>query len=249
MTIRYDKGASDVIEVASMSKLITSLVLRDWVLDVNLDDTVTVTSYDTTAGGSSADLLVNDVLSYRDLMYGLFIASGNDAARCISRHVGSLIIAGGGPGSSLDPATRFLQAMEDKCAGRGYVGYSINGPAGFPEQNYMRLIDVADAIMQCANDAFLLTALGAPSRTITITGANARTYGLTRSFNPAAPIPFPEWIGAKTGNTTGAGVCVAFLWEAPDETLRVTVTAGAATGEARYADVRALLDYEIGRMS
>lgn len=247
MTIRYNKGAADTVEIASMSKIITALVMRDWVPDVDLDNTVSVNSYDVSAGGSSASLMNGDVISYRHIAYGLMVASGNDAARCISRHVGGIIIANGGPGSSTDPAERFKEAMEDKCASLGYSGYNLNGPAGFPETNSMRPVDVADAILQCSADPFLMDAMSAPVCAIVITGANARTYTLSRAFNPAGPIPFDEFLAAKTGLTDTAGYCVSFLWQAPDGTLRSTVTAGADTADERYADVRALLDHEIGR--
>ena len=75
-----------------MTKVMTALVALKY---GNLDDIVTVTetALDIEYGSSVCDIKVGDQLSLRQLLYGLMIASGNDAAMMIAEHVAGSVEA------------------------------------------------------------------------------------------------------------------------------------------------------------
>lgn len=256
MSSLYEKNATSTQRPGSTVKLMTALVMQDWCMGLALDQTVTVTSADVVdwASNSNAQLQTGDVLSYRDLLFGLMLPSGNDAAKCIARNVGALIIAGGGPGVATDPVSRFVQAMNAKAASLGLPTAIFADPAGTDSANLMSAIDLAVLMSVYAEHSYLVTVSGTLSKTLTVTGVNARSYIVNHTINPAGQVLIPEFICGKTGTVTygdpslNSGGCLAVLWQAPNGQRRVTVLLGAADDPARYLDLRRLIDYEIARM-
>lgn len=256
MTTVFQKNASTTQRPGSTVKLMNALVFQDWVTAGMLDNVVGVTAADTVDWGSNSNaaLLNGDQISYRDLLYGMLLPSGNDAAKCLARNVGALIIAGGGPGSSTNPTTRYIQAMNAKSIAIGLPTAVFADPFGLDQGNLMSADDLARLMVAFAGDPFLVTVGGTLSHMLTITGANARTYSVTHTINPSGTVLLPEFIAGKTGTVTyvdtslNSGGCIAVLWEAPTGERRVTSILGSAADPARYQDLRKLIDYELARI-
>src|SRR5690606_35714367 len=94
---------------ASTVKLATALVLVR-ATEGELSATVEVQAADC-VGGSSMGLMEGDRVTYLDLLHGLLLPSGNDAAQAIARTVGKSLL--GKRGQHLDPVARFVQAMNE----------------------------------------------------------------------------------------------------------------------------------------
>lgn len=256
MTVVFQKNPSTTQRPGSTVKLVNALVMNDWVSGAALDTVVTVISEDTVnwATNTNAGLLANDQLTYRDLLFGMMLPSGNDAAKAIARLVGALIIAGGGPGSSTNPTTRYVQAMNAKAAEVGMSTAVLADPVGLDAGNLMSASDLAKAMVAYAAVPYLVTVGGTMTHGMTITGANARTYNVTHTINPAGTVPLPEFICGKTGTVTygdptlNSGGCVAVLWQSPSGIKRVTSILGAPADPGRYEDLRKLIDYELARL-
>ena len=263
MTAVFQKNPESPQQPASTTKVVNALVFNDWVAGALLDATVEVSGADTVnwSTNSNAGLLSGDVISYRDLLYGSMVPSGNDAAKCIARHVGTLIIAGAGPGGSSDPVTRFVEAMGAKAAELGMATATFGDPFGADLANQMSASDLATAMVALSGHPLLVTVAGTMSRGLTITGPNARTQTVTHTVQaniaPAGPVPMPEFIAGKTGtmfygggnSQHDSGGCLVVLWEAPSGSRRVTVVLGSELPDPiRYRDVRKLIDYELARL-
>ena len=86
--ILYEKNAKDVRKIASITKIMTAILaiesgkLKE---DVKISDTAVRTE------GSSIYLKPGDIVKLEDLVYGLMLRSGNDAANAIAEHVGGSI--------------------------------------------------------------------------------------------------------------------------------------------------------------
>jgi D-alanyl-D-alanine carboxypeptidase len=245
LNIYYEKNSSVTQQPASFIKLLTNLVMRDWVPDADLDDTVTVTAADAFAG-ATANLLTNDVISYRDLAYGMMLPSGNDAALCVARNVGNLILTFEGMPLT-DPVGRFLTAMAAKATSLSLSGVIADTPHGFDTASRMTAQQSVVIFSECLDDAFLKTVMGTLSRLITITGVNARTYTVTHQINPAGATLLPEFVAGKTGFTTDAGYCVIILWATPDGQDRISAVMNSNSDDQRYVDIGRMIDYEIRR--
>ena len=82
-TVLYEKNADEHMLIASTTKIMTALVVLE---TCNLDDAVTVTKDHAGIEGSSMYLRSGGEYTVRDLLYGLMIVSGNDAATALADH-------------------------------------------------------------------------------------------------------------------------------------------------------------------
>ncbi len=244
-TTVYAKASTTARVPASLIKMLTAVTMRQWIDDAHLDDTVTVTSADL-VGGATASLTNGDQVTYRKLLYGMMLPSGNDAAHAIARNVGAAIIAAGGGGS--DPYTRFLAEMATRATALGLTSVVADDSYGLSANNRLSPADAATLAWAINDDATLKTIAGTYTYSMVITGANARTYTITNLFNPtASSAKFPEHVASKYGWTTEAKYCLALLWRTRAGQDRVTVVMGANTETEMLTDLRRLLNLETAR--
>ena len=74
--------------MASTTKIMTSIVVLE---NADLTDVVTVDKKAAGTGGSRLGLKTNDKITVHDLLYGLMLKSGNDAAVALAIHVGKSV--------------------------------------------------------------------------------------------------------------------------------------------------------------
>ena len=93
IAIAYDRTSGKTIwgkdenkrtAMASTTKIMTAIIVVE---NSNLDDIVTISSKSAGTGGSRLGLKKDDKISMRDLLYGLMLRSGNDAAVAIAEHI------------------------------------------------------------------------------------------------------------------------------------------------------------------
>lgn len=93
LTPIYSKNKSDVIPPASTTKILTSMVLLDYIPDLNKKVKITQAELDQIPSGFYAnDLLVNETITYSDLLYAMLLPSSNAACVIIARNVGEIIL-------------------------------------------------------------------------------------------------------------------------------------------------------------
>ena len=83
--ILYSKNADKKRAMASTTKIMTCLIALE---NSKLDEIVTVSKNSASIGGSRLGLLAGDEISLNDLLYGLMLRSGNDAAMQIAETIG-----------------------------------------------------------------------------------------------------------------------------------------------------------------
>lgn len=230
----FTRNPDQVDRPASTLKIMTAHVARTVVTDQMLDETVEFTEQDT-VGGSSADLQVGDVLTWRDLFHGLMLPSGNDAASCIARVAGELLSGTG------DPYQTFIDQMNTTAQSYGWEGAVFVDPSGLSSDNQVSVNQLTDLLHRVVDeDSWLLGVMGTYRHEMTVTGTNARTYDVTHSFDPLGEVAFPEAIAAKTG-TLGTHTCLALVFEGPNGETCTAVLTGSYSTE-RYPDMRSLVD-------
>ena len=82
-TILYGKNEKQKRKMASTTKIMTATIIIE---NCNLDETVEISKKAAGTGGSRLGLKVGDRITVRDLLYGLMIRSGNDAAVALAEH-------------------------------------------------------------------------------------------------------------------------------------------------------------------
>lgn len=93
LTPVYTKDASTTIGPASTTKILTSMVLLDHVADLKAKVKITQAELDQIPSGFyGKDLLVNETITYDDLLYAMLLPSSNAACVIVARNVGELIL-------------------------------------------------------------------------------------------------------------------------------------------------------------
>lgn len=131
--VLYEKDAHKKMPMASTTKVMTAIVALEY---GNTNDVVTVSKNASGVEGSSIWLSVGEKMTLSDMLYGLMLASGNDAAVAIAEHVGG----------SLDG---FVELMNKKAQEIGAYDTHFANPNGLPaEEHYTTAYDLA---MICAH--------------------------------------------------------------------------------------------------
>jgi len=179
--VLYEKNAYSRMLIASTTKIMTALVTLE---HCNLDDEVMVEAEQIQVEGSSMYLRAGETLTVRELLYGLMLSSGNDAASVLAYHTA---------GSIED----FAVLMNEKAAELGMVNSSFENPHGLDgKAHYATARDMAVlAAAAMENDAF---AEIVATRSISVAGRTLTNHNKLLSLYEGA-------IGLKTGYTINAG--------------------------------------------
>jgi D-alanyl-D-alanine carboxypeptidase (penicillin-binding protein 5/6) len=214
--------AGEVRSIASATKLMTAyLALRER----DLDRRVAAPAYQALAAESLLGLEAGEMVSYRDLVYSLILASAND---------GAVAVAEGVSGS----VGRFVREMNATAAELGLDDTSYANPIGLDESgNHSTAIDLADLATVLLEDRFFRRVADSTEHTV-------RTDRATRSINTRNDLltRVPWVTGVKTGYTIEAGNVLVGSGERKGTRL-VAVVLGAPSEAARDDGVLSLLDY------
>lgn len=127
--IIYSKNIHEQRSVASISKIMTALLALE---SGKLSDKVEINDVILKAYGSGIYIQVEEEMTLKDLVYGLMLRSGNDAALAIADYVGG----------SVD---HFVEMMNNKAQEIGMKNTKFNNPSGLDEDkgNYSTAYDMA----------------------------------------------------------------------------------------------------------
>lgn len=188
--ILMEKNAYERLPMASTTKIMTALLLAE---RGNLDETLVTTREMVTVEGSSMGLRAGDTVSYHDLLYGMLLASGNDAANTTA-------IALGGSLSG------FAQMMNDKAADLGLTSTHFVTPSGLDDpDHYTTAYDLARLAAYAMENPDFKAA--ASSKTATLCYGNP-PYKRTLANHNKLLSRYEGTIGVKTGFTKKSGRCL-----------------------------------------
>lgn len=231
----YVKVANKPFRMLSLTKLITAHVLVER-LGGRLSDTVKITKAHL-ARGSTAGLRKGDMWTLQDLLYGMLLVSGNDAALAISDHVGRTILAE--EKKRGDPRKRFVTEMVSAAAALGARNARFADPYGISPANVATAREIGLIAAKIFTDPRLLPAWQCPERTLNIGGPAGRSATLKTTLEILVE---DNIVGAKTGTHVGKNIYnLVSAWRAPNGQTIVAVVLGAASHSSRYEDVRTIL--------
>ena len=216
----YQKNESKVFRILSITKLVTAYVLTQRA-GGQLDDSVTITQADLVPG-STAGLRKGDVWTLENLLYGMLLVSGNDAAIAIADHVGKTMLAEEKKrGSSIK---RFVQEMRSTAIALGAKNTQFADPYGISPSDVSTARDVGVMGRTIFRDERLLPFWRCAQRTLSIGGPNARTITLTSTIEMLGE---ENILGAKTGSHVGNNIYnLVVAWRAPNGQTIVAVVLG-----------------------
>jgi D-alanyl-D-alanine carboxypeptidase (penicillin-binding protein 5/6) len=223
--VLYSHGEAAPLPPASTTKLMTALLAAE---SGRYFEPVTVEAGDL-VGGSSMGLAAGETLNLRDLLDGLLLTSGNDAAQAVARHLGARL-----PGTGR-PVARFVARMNSRAAELGLRATRFRNPDGLDDSGHeMSAADLATLALAALRQPVIAQIVATPATTVR---SSRRTYAL-RSTNQLFG-RMPGVLGVKTGTTDAAGECLVALVERGGHRLLAIVL---GSGD-RYADTTALVDW------
>jgi D-alanyl-D-alanine carboxypeptidase len=212
------------LPIASTTKLMTALLVLE---RGHLSDTTTVSYTAATIGQSSMYLNAGEVVTLRDLLYGLLLPSGNDAAIALAEAVSGSEAA-------------FVAAMNARCRQLGCTNTHFTNPHGLDgDGNYSSAHDLVLVLLADLHYGTFRGITGTKTHYIPPTAHNY-AHSLVNVNEPLWW--YPGVVAGKPGNTTAAGFC-STLYVVRGSRHVALVILGM---NDRYTDVRDLLNYVFG---
>jgi serine-type D-Ala-D-Ala carboxypeptidase (penicillin-binding protein 5/6) len=228
--VRFEREPAAQQAPASTAKIVTALTaLRS----ARPEDVVTIQDADVVdpALESNMGLKTDDTVTVHDLLVGLFLPSGNDAANALARFTGERLPDNGQP-----PVQRFIAEMNAEAARIGMTQSHFVNPSGDDaDGQVVTAHDLGIAARALLAEPALRPIVALPAAEVRVGGPDARVISLT---NTNELVLTNGVYGVKTGTTDKAGQCLIVAYRQAHE----NVIAVILDSTDRYADARALLD-------
>jgi D-alanyl-D-alanine carboxypeptidase (penicillin-binding protein 5/6) len=226
--VLYDKNSHEQLPPASMTKIMTMLLIMERLEQgkLKMSDKVRTSEYAASMGGSQIFLEPGEEMTVEEMLKGIAIASGNDASMAMAEHL---------EGSKEE----FVNRMNEKAKELGLKDTVFKNPTGLPEEGHV----------SSAHDMALMAKELMKYEKITEFTGTYEDYlreNTDKKFwlvNTNRLIKFyPGVDGVKTGFTQEAKYCLTA--SAKKGNMRViAVVFGASTPKERNAQVTRMLDY------
>lgn len=242
----YALNADQRRAIASTAKIATALVVA---ANVELDEEVTILESDLVAPPSSdmgaEGLTAGDTLTVEQLLVGLLIPSGSDAANALARYVGMQL-------ADTDDAetgfNAFVDEMNVYADAVGLKNTRFTNPAGEDSPNsYSTAHDLARLGGRLMRDDTLRSIVAQPEMNLVSVGPERRAYieaGTNQLLGQSGVV------GIKTGSTPEAGACLVSARQVNDgNNTVITVVLGSDLAydensmiidDGRWADTEAI---------
>lgn len=203
----YERAADERAFPASTTKIMTCiLALESGDLDAQLTVGEEVTPFSNYS--SLMGLKSGETVTLRELIYGLMLVSGNDAAAAIAVHVAGSI-------------ENFVQRMNDKAASLGMNATHFTNPHGVQDENhYTTARDMAKLMAYALQNETFCEIDATKSYDLPATNLNPapRTLYTTNRLlrkqdADTMDVTYPYAVGGKTGDTDAAGKCLVAVAE------------------------------------
>lgn len=229
--IIYDRSTKQIIwgknemekrAMASTTKIMTAIVVLE---NANLDDVVTISKKAAGTGGSRLKIRAEDKITVRDLLYGLMLRSGNDAAVALAEYVGESV-------------EEFAGLMNKKAEQIGLKNTHFVTPHGLDDENhYTTAYELALLTDYALENSTFKKIVNTKSTQIRINENYMNIYNTNELLGV-----LPGVDGIKTGFTNNAGRCLVTSCTR-DKNQIITVVLGCDTKKQRTSDSTKLIEY------
>lgn len=218
-TLLFVKDPDKRVPIASTTKIMTALVAVD---HYKANDELVVVP-DALVSGSTMGLKAGERLTFRSLLYGMLLNSGNDAAYTIAAN-----FPGGLPG--------FVRAMNDKALTLGLLNTHFDNPAGFDSPNhYSSAFDLAKIATVAMENYQFARVVG--TKETEVASVDKSVVHQLKNLNKL--LNTPGVLGIKTGTTPEAKENLVGLVERDNHKI-LTVVLGS---DDRFGETQRLINW------
>lgn len=227
-TILFGKNEKEKRKMASTTKIMTALVVIE---NANLNDTVIISKHSSGTGGSRLGLKTNDEITVGNLLYGLMLCSGNDAAVALAEHVGGSIEG-------------FADLMNAKAYDLGLLNTHFVTPHGLDkDDHYTTAYELALLTNYALKNETFAKIVNTQSITIMINNYPKSLHNTNELLGYLNGV-----YGVKTGFTNGANRCLVTACKRENLDI-ICVVLGADTKNFRTKDSIKLIEYTFANYS
>lgn len=223
------KGARDEVAIASLTKVFTAVQA----LEMASPETLITTTEDDLFGPSHSLMGFgpNETYTLEDMIYGLMLPSGNDAAHAVARSLG------GQPGDTPEESVeRFMGLLNQRVIDMGLTNTHLITPSGWGVPgHHSSAWDVAAMMQHALQYPLIVEAIS----TTEYTTSNGLLY--MRNNNRLLQ-SYDALLGGKTGYDWDSGWCLVEVAERGDRRM-ISVTLDGIAPDDWYDDNRVLLEY------
>ena len=200
--IVYAKNIYERLYPASTTKILTAYIALKYCTDLSQTVTISENAANQASDSSVCGLHAGDVIRMDDLLYGMMLRSGNDAAIAIAESISGSV-------------EEFAAQMNKEAAALGATQSHFVNPNGLPDENhYTSVYDLYLIFQNAVQDQSFLDIISTMSYDVVYTDVNGagveRTWENTNQYLTGKE-KAPEGItvvGGKTGTTGAAGYCL-----------------------------------------
>ncbi len=231
-TVLYEKQADVQMSPASLTKIMTALLVAESGIDMDKTVEVSNKAVNVPAGSSILGLSGGDKISVRDLLYGLMLRSGNDAACALAEAVSGSVES-------------FVQLMNSRAQELGMANTHFVNPHGFADEtHYTTARDMAVLSCEYIKHELLNNVASTASYEIHLTSRDGsqKSFRISNTNPLLTDSEYGEYVtGLKTGFTQLAGNCIIIRYQREGRDL-LSLIFNSPQGY-RDSDAAALADY------
>lgn len=219
--ILYDKNANQKRPMASLTKLMTAII---FVENCRMNEIIQIDKNACYIGGSEVGLVPNTQISAKDLLTGMLLPSGNDAATQIAIHIA---------GST----ENFAKMMNIRAKELGLNNTNFVTPHGLDnEDHYSTAYEMALISKYARNYKEIRDIVQTKYATITINNNQIQLKNTN-----ALLFDYPYTTGMKTGFTDDAGRCLSAS-ASKDNLNLIAVVLGSESSQIRFSETKQILE-------
>ena len=230
-TVLYAKNEQERLPIASVTKIMTSLLVFEALEagKISYEEMVTVSDHAASMGGSQVYLEPGEQMSVKDLMKAMMISSANDATMALAEHVAGSV-------------ETFVSMMNNRAAALGMENTAFKNPHGLDEEgHYSSAKDVA-----CMTRELLTHKDVSQFTTVWMDTIRDGAFGLSNTNKLIRY--YSGATGMKTGFTNAAGFCLSGT-AMRDGLHLIAVVLGGESSNERFGTVKKMLDYGFANYS
>ena len=232
-TVLYEKNASEALAPASVTKIMTLLLIAEALEEgrIHLNDTVIISENASSMGGSQVFLKEGEQMSVEELLKCTVIASANDASVALAEHLAGSEEA-------------FVNRMNEKAQELSLSGSYFENTTGLDDtvvKHTMSAMDIAILSAKLVQYDFI-------TKYSSLWQDSIRDGAFTLTNTNRLVRYYEGCNGLKTGSTDKAGYCVSVSAKRNSLNL-ICVIMGAQTKEIRNDEARSLLDFGFSSVS
>ena len=221
-SVLFGKNENSKKKMASTTKIMTATIIIE---KCNLTDTIEISKKAAGTGGSRLGLKTGDKITVLDLLYGLMLRSGNDAAVALAEYAGGDI-------------NGFAELMNAKALELGLTNTHFETPHGLDSnEHYTTAYELALLSNYALNNPTFAKIVGTKNYTITINGSPKDLSNTNELLGNMKGV-----YGIKTGFTNGANRCLVTACKRNNMDI-ICVVLGADTKKFRTIDSIKLINY------